>query len=392
LTAHTEVLKGGLPGVERVLGRVSGAAPGPTLISLGGLHGNEPAGILALLAVLRSLEGREAHLSGDFVALSGNRGALEQNRRFLSKDLNRAWVPGRLRGFQDAGDTSATPTHSPDPEDREQAELLSAVEEAVHRSRGEVFFLDLHTTSGPGEPFSTTVDSLANRKFALGLPVPFVLGLGELVEGTLLGYLTDLGIPGVVFEGGKNDDPDSVAATEAAIWVGLAGAGLVEEGLFPEVSKGQKHLLETTRGLPRVLEMRYRHPINAGNGFRMLPGLRSFQPVAEGQTVAKDREGEVCSPEAGRLLLPLYQAEGEDGFFLVREFHPFWLTVSRLLRRSGIGRFLHWLPGVREDPSASRHLIVDRRVARWYTLEVLHLLGFRKKAEEDRRLLVMRQR
>ncbi len=114
--------------------------------------------------------------------------------------------------------------------------------------------------------------------------------------------------------------------------------------------------------------------------------------MAKGQTVAKDREGEVSSPEAGRLLLPLYQAEGEDGFFLVREFHPFWLTISRFLRRWGVGRFLHWLPGVREDPSASRHLIVDKRVARWYTLEVLHLLGFRKKAEEDGRLLVMRQR
>jgi hypothetical protein len=125
------------------------------------------------------------------------------------------------------------------------------VREAVHRSRGQVFFLDLHTTSGPGEPFSTTVDSLANRKFAIGLPVPFVLGLGELVDGTLLGYLTDLGISGVVFEGGKNDDPDSVASTEAAIWVGLACAGVVREGQFPEVSKGRKHLLEKTRGLPR---------------------------------------------------------------------------------------------------------------------------------------------
>jgi succinylglutamate desuccinylase len=51
----------------------------------------------------------------------------------------------------------------------------------------------------------------------------------------------------------------------------------------------------------------------------MLPGFRSFQRIEAGEILATDGKGEVRSPETGLLLLPLYQPQGEDGFFLVRE-------------------------------------------------------------------------
>ena len=38
--------------VDRVLGRVRGARSGPTLLCVGGMHGNEPAGVYALQSVL----------------------------------------------------------------------------------------------------------------------------------------------------------------------------------------------------------------------------------------------------------------------------------------------------------------------------------------------------
>jgi len=374
-----------LGAVDRVLGRIRGARPGPTLICVAGMHGNEPAGILALQKVLEALEGREAPVCGEFVALAGNRRALLQGRRFLVQDLNRAWIPDRIREPQEA-----EPTLSP--EELEQIELLETVDEAIAGARGPLFFLDLHTTSGPGKPFSTVLDSLASRKFAQKIPVPLVVGLGELVEGTLLGHLANRGIPGVVFEGGQHDDEESVEASAAGIWLALSAAGVLQEAATPEVGESRKLLLNATLGLPPVFELRYRHPVSEGDGFQMHPGFRSFQPVSGGRTLAEDSKGEIEAPETGRLLMPLYQSQGEDGFFLVREFHPFWLNVSEVLRRLRVARVLHWLPGIRRDPQSPDQLQVNKRLARWSTMEVLHLLGYRRTVERENWLVVNRQR
>jgi hypothetical protein len=48
--------------------------------------------------------------------------------------------------------------------------------------------------------------------------------------------------------------------------------------------------------------------------------------------------------------MPLYQALGDDGFFLVRKVKRFWLTFSALLRKLKVGHYMHLLRGVRRDP------------------------------------------
>ena len=328
-----DTVAGPLTGVDRVLGRIRGPRPGPTLICVGGLHGNEAAGVLALERVLDDLEGRRSKVSGELVALAGNRVALAEGRRYLIRDLNRSWTSAGIRAAQEAGPGRH-------PEDAEQLELLAVIDKAIEEARGPVFLLDLHTTSGPGKPFSTIMDSLPSRRFALGIPVPLIVGLGEVVDGTLLGFLADRGIPGIVFEGGKHDRPDSVGASEAGIWQALASAGMIDESDFPEVSGGRERLRAGTKGLPRVLKLRHRHPVAPEDRFQMLPGLRSFQRVTEGEVLGQDRNGDVRSPEGGRLLMPLYQTQGEDGFFLIRELNPYWLTLSGALRRLRVDRIL----------------------------------------------------
>jgi succinylglutamate desuccinylase len=277
------------------------------------MHGNEQAGVLALKRVIGALESRRERLYGDVVALVGNRGALARERRFLARDLNRMWTPEGVQAVQGTPGPGGA-----EPEAREQAELLQALEEAVARARGEVLFLDLHTTSGPGTPFITVVDGELSRELASSIPVPLILGLGEMLQGTLAGHLTSRRIPSVVFEGGQHSSSESLAASEAALWVALAGTRMLRETGLPEVRQSWEHLREATRDLPPLFEMRYRHSITPEDEFRMLPGFRSFQPVVAGEVLATDRTGEVRAPEGGRLLLPLYQAQGEDGFFLVR--------------------------------------------------------------------------
>lgn len=373
--------------VPRVLGRVEGSAAGPTLVCVGGLHGNEPAGIHALERVLPSLEARRERVRGRFVALAGNLAALREGRRFVVRDLNRAWTPERLWALT-RGDGSAMRGS----EDREQRELLRAIADAVQGSRGPVYFLDLHTTSGSGGPFTTVADTLPNRSFALAFPVPLILGLEELVDGTLLEHLGDRGFVSAVFESGQHEEPRAVDRAEAAVRIAVAETGLLREEDLKGVADARKLLRGDTRRLPRVLEMRYRHPVDDHDGFRMEPGYENFQRVRRGEPLARDRDGEVVAPESARILMPLYQAQGHDGFFVVREFRPFWLHLSTGLRRLHLASVVHWLPGIRKLPERDDALVVDQRIARWYALQLLHLLGFRKHLEHGDELVVVRRR
>ena len=53
---------------------------------------------------------------------------------------------------------------------------------------------------------------------------------------------------------------------------------------------------------------------------------------------------------------------------------------------------LHWLPGISRHPDRPHTLRIDRRVARFYALQIFHLLGYRRLRIEDGTLLVTRRR
>jgi succinylglutamate desuccinylase len=372
--------------VDRVLGEIRGGHAGPTLLCIGGLHGNEPAGVEALARVLAGLGPRAASLRGDFVALAGNREALALGRRFVDRDLNRAWSDERIDRLR------AAPEEVTNAEDHEQLELLDAIEGVVARARGPVYLLDLHTTSGRGGPFTAFGDTLANRNLASHIPVPMILGLEELVDGTLLAFLGRHGIVGVSYETGQHAEPRAVDRAVAGVWLTVGSVGLLEEIHLPEAAEGRKLLVHDTGHLPGAMEMTYRKDVAPLDDFAMDPGYENFHPVKAGQVVAHDVHGPVLVERDALLLMPLYQAQGEDGFFLIREFSPFWLRASYILRSLRIDRWVHLLPGVRLDADMPDAVVVNRRVARWGAQQFFHLLGFRKHEDAGPRLVMRRRR
>ena len=74
---------------ERLIGRHAGEQPGPTVICVGGLHGDEPAAQLALQRIFARLEGARPAFRGELVAFAGNLQALGQQSRYVVRDLNR---------------------------------------------------------------------------------------------------------------------------------------------------------------------------------------------------------------------------------------------------------------------------------------------------------------
>jgi succinylglutamate desuccinylase len=372
--------------VPRELGRLVGNdETGPTLICLAGLHGNEPAGLSAFVRVQERLTSEPEGLQGHLVGLTGNRGALAKNRRYLVHDLNRIWNRDRVAALR----STPVPVEA---EDQELRELDYALQSVLDEARGRVYLLDLHTTSGPGGAFAILDDTLPNREIAMDFPVPLVLGLEEELGGTLAAYCTALGITVVGFEAGMHDDPLAVEQAEAAIWIALDSCGALQPGSRLEVEQAHEVLAARNGVSSRIVEVRFRHHIDRQDGFEMRPDLSSFRPVEAGEVLASSSSGPITAPHSGLLLMPLYQDQGEDGFFIVSEVQPVWLSVSKVLRGLGMERFLQLLPGVRRHPELPGSFIVDRRYARWLARQMFHLLGFRRVGRQGRTLVMSRRK
>ncbi len=371
------------PSRDRIIGRLSARAPGPTLVVVGSIHGNEPAGVAALDSVVRRLSREDLLERGDFLAVVGNVEALDASARYVDEDLNRHWSREALDRLRRAPSLERR-------EDRERKELFEEIEKGFAAARGEVVLLDLHTTSGEGKPFVVFTDTLRSRRFARRFPVPAILGLEENLEGTLADYVALLGHVAVAFEGGQHLDPASVSNLAAVVWIALGELAMVDSARAGiESEKGR--LRGSTEGVPAILEVTYRHAISRRDGFQMRPGFRSFEPVVSGQVIADDARGSVAVPSDGFLLMPLYQKLGNDGFFVARRVLGFWLALSAVLRTLRAGRIAHWLPGVSRLEGEPHALAVNRRVARWYSLPILHLLGFRRRTEDGDLLTVERR-
>lgn len=355
--------------IGRVIGRY-GEACGPTVVVTAGLHGNEPAGIFALIDVIGELSRGGGPFRGELVGLAGNLEALSGSVRQIDMDLNRMWKREYLASHSSKGIR----------EQEELEALYRQVQELIGAGRGPYFFVDLHTTSSQSPPFIPFDDTLLNRDFVEAFPVPGILGIEEFLPGTLLSYLTRYSVVAIGYEGGQHEDPRSVDYHRAFLWLVLEKAGCIRREDYPQVAESYAILKAGTEGLSGFFEVRYRHAIETETSFRMLPGFKSFQPIHRQQLLAEGERGPVVSPQTGRIFMPLYQAQGTDGFFVIRPVKRIWLQLSKWMRRWKLERWLAMLPGVQlsEDTTLS----VDTRIARFLAVEFFHLLGYRRQVRD----------
>lgn len=370
----------------RVLGQYEGQRPGPTFVVTGGIHGNEPGGLDAGRAVLRTLHAKQIPMRGRVIVMAGNIGALQQRVRYFDYDLNRLWTPQHLedlRGRDPAVDTR---------EQREQRELLGEIEKAI-ATGDEFVLLDLHSSSGDGAPFVCMGDTLRNRKIAFALPLPVILGLEETIDGALLDWLYELGHVAIAVEGGRHDAEGTPQNLEAAIWISLVAAGCLSKNDLPDYDEHVAHLEASCRGIARVLEIRHREVLSPADAFVMQPGFEGFDRIEKGQLLAHKNGDEVRATERGRILLPLYQGQGSDGFFVARRVLRFWLWLSAGLRRVRFSYVLPLVPGVsRHAAIPDAFVVAPRRGLNDLRIGLFHLLGYRRRRKHGVDELFTRRR
>lgn len=299
---------------SRTIAELRGDEPGPTLIVVGGIHGNEPAGITAARRVIGALTAGDVR--GEIVALIGNLRAGAVGRRYLAHDLNRLWTAERMAVAQAAAAAGATDsTASAEPELFELVELADAIDRAIRRARGPIYVLDLHTTSASGYPFAVVGPTAAHRRLAEAFPLPGIVGLEEALVGTLTSYFGRRCVT-LAVEGGQHASVAAADNLAAAITIALEQTGVVAAA--PGAAAARDYLEEVCGALPSMIEVVQRHAIRPEHAFRMEPGFANIHPTPAGTLLARDRSGEIRAPFDGLLLLPLYQSDGTDGFFYGR--------------------------------------------------------------------------
>lgn len=372
-------------GLKRVIGSHSCDLPGPTMLFICSLHGNEPSGLIAFERVMEMLTKEHTKLYGSLIGLAGNLAALENNVRFIDKDLNRSWTTDRIQGLTDG--TIGQSWHLS--ENTEQKDLLDHMHNIFAQSNGPIYVFDLHTTSSSSEAFISINDTIRNRTFAQHFPMPIILGIEEHLEGTVLNYINDLGYIAVGIEGGQHEDPASANRHEAAIWLALEKAGCIDAETVPQPAR---HWLEEQQAHSnKIFEVRYRHALQPGQTFNMHSGFENFQLIKKNAPLANDHQGIVRAPQSGSIFMPLYQKQGEDGFFIIRRIKSIWLGISKWLRKRNAHRLFAHFPGITKHQGKDYELVVDTNIARWYVIELFHLMGFRRKEIGTHKIIFRRR-
>lgn len=368
---------------NRMIGHIKGASPGPTVVFFGGVHGNEPAGIHALNAVLKQLAQKEETLKGTFFAIAGNLPALDKNVRFLQEDLNRIWLPHRI------GNPVLNGTFL-ESDVREMHALHREIKHILKHFPPPFYFVDLHTTSGETEPFIVMNDSLLNRRFTKNYPLPIILGIEEYLTGALLSYMNEMGFVAFGFESGQHNDKRAVLNAENFIWytLGLTGFYPMPETLLNDY---RIELYKSNKASKRFFEIYYQHLIKEETNFKMLPGFDNFQTVPKNTPIAIENQKQIILDKKRQLFMPLYQDKGYEGFYFIRRIPLFFLWLSKYCRKLRLDGLLARLPGIKWASSKKEALYVDKRIARFFAKSIFHLLGYRTR-EMDKDHFVLRNR
>ena len=285
--------------------------PGPLIICLAALHGNEQFGIHAFRNVFSAIEKHQIPFQGKLVGVVGNLKAVQSNRRFIDYDLNRSWTEEHVSSLLSGNNSRA--------EDEELLAIRKIVEE---ESQGEFtmkILADLHATSSDKGNFVVVPEESGNHPIIQALQLPVAVDLHCYLEGTLLSYYSAQGYLSFAMEGGQIGSSEVYRLHTSGIWEVLEKAGAISKHDHEHEDHYANHLKEVSEGLPSKVKVLYRHSVRPEDGFRMLPGFHNFQNIHKGQQLAMDARGNVDSPHDGMIFMPLYQNEGEDGFFVVEE-------------------------------------------------------------------------
>jgi succinylglutamate desuccinylase len=258
--------------------KISSPDPGDHVVIVGGTHGNEPAGVKAIVQLHRTFRNGDIALDrGKISFLLGNPEAFQKAVRYVDNDLNRAFVN----------------------QDRLSVEGKRALEiETFFRDNDDIkAVLDLHSVSiGDFKLLVYAKDDSDNSDFALRLssiPLHFVFH-PEHMPGTLIEAASSYGIRGLIVECGNHYAKQAVETARQHIHNFLARHHLIDEGYM---------LRETTPARITIYESI--QAIKPHDDFTFLiKDIKTGTKLSKGQKYARDDHGYHVAPQDCHLVVP----------------------------------------------------------------------------------------
>lgn len=263
-----------------------GEKPGKTLTVMGGVHGDEPCGVQAVLKVASQVK----LASGKVNFVIGSPRAVEAKQRQIDMNLNRAFRPAPYMSEAELGSY----------ERARALELMALLEESCA-------LLDVHSSMTPGSPVFIICEP---HSFGLAarLPAEIVSYGWDIIEpGGTDYYMNRLGGKGVCIECGFHEDPEAPRRARQAILAFLTYMEVVE-GEAPTVRDGQRRVFA---------HYLYFTVVN----FKLAAEFGDFTPVSKGQLIGHDGGREVKSPSDGLVIFCRERDEGgKEAFIIGREY------------------------------------------------------------------------
>ena len=265
----------GVPGVTEV----RGPRPGPEVVLLGLLHGNEIAGAIVLDQLMRDgfrpTCGRLTIIFANLSAYARFDADQPTASRFLDEDLNRVWDPAVLEG----------------PRGSSELDRARALRPMIDRAD---LLLDLHSMLWPSDPLLLCGPGRSGRALAMSLGVPdlVVADHGHATGPRLIDYprFTGSGAAAAcLVEAGQHWRQETVTVMQSCVAAMLGQAGMAP---LPE-----------KRPTPRCAEVTLAITAST-SGFTFLQPYRGGDVIPERNTlIALDGGLEIRTPHDDTLLI-----------------------------------------------------------------------------------------
>ena len=285
--------------------------PGPALVVLGAVHGNEQSGATAIARPIHDFPtGRRVLLRGRVTLVPiANPLAFAQNTREGERNLNRRFLPREQ------------PQDYEDRITRQLAPLLAAHDalldlHSFHTAGVPFAMVGPRNNSGAREPFARAAEEMALAR---------ALGAQQVVEGWLEVYDRAAGLRGelpddegigtneymrsqggyaVTIECGQHEDPEAIDVATRAIHGALAHLELAHVPAPPRFAGPAARLKDVV--------------LRESPADRLAQDWHSFDAVQAGDVIAHRADGTpVAAPYDGCVLFPHPEAEvGQELFYL----------------------------------------------------------------------------
>ena len=290
---------------ERIIGNYH-SSNNNTVIFIAAVHGNEKSGVMALNRFFEDIKKLNTQIKGTVIGLIGNLNALKQNKRYITADMNRLW------------NNKHANSKNNNSEQNEITILKELIEKIISlKKKKNICIIDLHNTSSAHGVF-TIVNNNTEKKLASNLDIPVVNNLFKKIKGSLVEYYHSKGITSIVFEGGAIGDPAAINNHEAGIWKILESKKMINSESIPKrITSNMKKMSDFSNEINGYYVVKHIHKIKESDEFLMNPNMQNFGKIKKLEIIAHDKNGPILAPCNGYLLMPLYQEQGQEGFYII---------------------------------------------------------------------------